>query len=299
MGQRHARRSRRPTTALDLGDGRRRSRPASSCSSAGRDIDGSSQLRALLADPVGRAGREGGARSRSIFGGARRDGRRRCSTTLVASALVERRRADRRHRGARHPRDRRSRRARRRRSRASCSRSRARSSQRPRARARARQQARRPDRQGRARRHAARRARPTPAPLAIVASPGAAARAAAASASCSRTRPTIVADQRGRIVATVTAAAPLSAAQLERLAAALDDAVRPRRRSSTRSSTPTVVGGLRVQVGDDVIDGTHRIAAHRPPTPARRLTRRTRRHPHQEGTPWQNSRSAPTRSATR
>ena len=46
-------------------------------------------------------------------------------------------------------------------------------------------------------------------------------RASAASASCSATRPDVVADQRGFDVATVTTAAPLTPAQLERLSAAL------------------------------------------------------------------------------
>ncbi|WP_106816107.1 F0F1 ATP synthase subunit delta [Microbacterium timonense] len=65
----------------------------------------------------------------------------------------------------------------------------------------------------------------------------------------------IVADQRGRAVATVVAAAPLSAAQSERLAAALSQ------RYGTRVSLntivdPAVVGGLRVQIADDVIDAS-------------------------------------------
>ncbi|QKJ19897.1 F0F1 ATP synthase subunit delta [Microbacterium hominis] len=65
----------------------------------------------------------------------------------------------------------------------------------------------------------------------------------------------IVADQRGRKVATVIAAAPLSAAQSDRLAAALSQ------RYGTRVSLntvvdPAVVGGLRVQVADDVIDAS-------------------------------------------
>lgn len=63
----------------------------------------------------------------------------------------------------------------------------------------------------------------------------------------------IVADQRGRAVATVIAAAPLSAAQEARLIELLG-----RRYGTTVSVNtvidPTVVGGLRVQVADDVID---------------------------------------------
>ena len=65
----------------------------------------------------------------------------------------------------------------------------------------------------------------------------------------------LVADQRGRIVATVFAAVPLSAAQGDRLAATLSQ-----RYGSTVSINtvvdPSVVGGLRVQVADDVIDAS-------------------------------------------
>ena len=65
----------------------------------------------------------------------------------------------------------------------------------------------------------------------------------------------IVADQRNRAVATVVAAAPLSAAQSERLTAALT------KRYGTPVSLntivdPTVVGGVRVQIADDVIDAS-------------------------------------------
>ena len=65
----------------------------------------------------------------------------------------------------------------------------------------------------------------------------------------------IVADQRNRAVATVVVAAPLSAAQSERLTAALS------KRYGTQVSLntivdPTVVGGLRVQIADDVIDAS-------------------------------------------
>ena len=63
----------------------------------------------------------------------------------------------------------------------------------------------------------------------------------------------IVADQRGRTVATVVAAAPLSADQALRLSEMLS------RRYGNRVSLntvidPSVVGGLRVQIADDVID---------------------------------------------
>ena len=65
----------------------------------------------------------------------------------------------------------------------------------------------------------------------------------------------IVADQRGRTVATVVAAAPLSAAQSTRLTTALT------RRYGTPVSLntivdPGVVGGVRVQIADDVIDAS-------------------------------------------
>ena len=63
----------------------------------------------------------------------------------------------------------------------------------------------------------------------------------------------IVADERGRAVATVTAAAALSTEQASRLTELLS------RRYGTKISLntvidPTVVGGLRVQIADDVID---------------------------------------------
>jgi F-type H+-transporting ATPase subunit delta len=65
----------------------------------------------------------------------------------------------------------------------------------------------------------------------------------------------IVAEASGQTIATITVASPLSAAQKDRLAKAL----------STRYGTdlrinelidPAVLGGLRVQIGDDVIDGS-------------------------------------------
>ena len=65
----------------------------------------------------------------------------------------------------------------------------------------------------------------------------------------------LVADQRGRTVATVVSAVPLSAAQSGRLAAALS------KRYGTDVSIntvidPSVVGGVRVQIADDVIDAS-------------------------------------------
>jgi F-type H+-transporting ATPase subunit delta len=64
-----------------------------------------------------------------------------------------------------------------------------------------------------------------------------------------------VADQRGRMVATVIAAAPLSEHQVNRLSAALSK----RYGGSVSINTvvdPTVVGGMRVQIADDVIDAS-------------------------------------------
>ncbi|MFC8680891.1 F0F1 ATP synthase subunit delta [Microbacterium ureisolvens] len=65
----------------------------------------------------------------------------------------------------------------------------------------------------------------------------------------------LVADQRGRAVATVVAAAPLSAEQSRRLTAALAK----RYGSNVSLNTivdPSVVGGIRVQIADDVIDAS-------------------------------------------
>lgn len=65
----------------------------------------------------------------------------------------------------------------------------------------------------------------------------------------------LVADQRGRTVATVVSAAPLSAAQAERLTAALSNRYGARVTLNTVVD-PSVVGGLRVQIADDVIDAS-------------------------------------------
>ncbi|MDQ1083403.1 MULTISPECIES: F0F1 ATP synthase subunit delta [Microbacterium] len=65
----------------------------------------------------------------------------------------------------------------------------------------------------------------------------------------------LVADQRARIVATVSAAAPLSEDQQTRL----QNALSARYGSAVTLNTvidPTVLGGLRVQVADDVIDAS-------------------------------------------
>lgn len=65
----------------------------------------------------------------------------------------------------------------------------------------------------------------------------------------------IVADAAGRLVATVTTAAPLSAAQQARLTGAL--AARYGREPRLNIIVdPGVIGGLRVQLGDEVVDGT-------------------------------------------
>jgi len=64
-----------------------------------------------------------------------------------------------------------------------------------------------------------------------------------------------VSDQRGKTVATVVSATPLSTQQSTRLATAL--AARYGRDVSLNPVLdPTLVGGLRVQIADDVIDGS-------------------------------------------
>jgi len=65
----------------------------------------------------------------------------------------------------------------------------------------------------------------------------------------------IVSSQRGRIVATVHTASPLSDAQRSRLGAALAERY-DGHVSINEVIDPTVVGGLRVQIADDVIDGS-------------------------------------------
>lgn len=65
----------------------------------------------------------------------------------------------------------------------------------------------------------------------------------------------LVADQRGKAVATVRVATTLDAAEQERLVAALS----ARYGSAVTLNVvvdPTVLGGMRVEIGDDVIDGT-------------------------------------------
>jgi F-type H+-transporting ATPase subunit delta len=70
-----------------------------------------------------------------------------------------------------------------------------------------------------------------------------------------KTATTIVADAAGRSVATVTSAVPLQAAQLDRLRAGLE-ATYGRPLQLNQVINPDLIGGLRVQVGDDVIDGS-------------------------------------------
>ena len=65
----------------------------------------------------------------------------------------------------------------------------------------------------------------------------------------------IVAEQRGRAMATVTSARELSPAQVKRLADALTRRY-GRELSLNTIVDPKVVGGLRVQVADDVIDAS-------------------------------------------
>ena len=118
----------------------------------------------------------------------------------------------------------------------------------------------------------------------------------------------LVADQRGRKVATVVSAVPLSAAQTERLAAALSQALR-RRGDAQRRRRPH---GRRRRARADRRRRHRRerlIPPRRPPPAARRLITISRPHgrrlrgpsgrPPNEGRQWQNSLSAPTSSVTR
>ena len=65
----------------------------------------------------------------------------------------------------------------------------------------------------------------------------------------------LAAARRGRVVALVTTAVPLSDGQKERLAAALAG-LYGRQVHLNIDIDPEVVGGVRVQIGDEVIDGT-------------------------------------------
>jgi F-type H+-transporting ATPase subunit delta len=70
-----------------------------------------------------------------------------------------------------------------------------------------------------------------------------------------RSAASIVADQAGLSVATVVSAVPLSAAQLDRLRAGLAKQ-HGRDLRINQVVDPSIIGGLRVQIGDDVIDGS-------------------------------------------
>lgn len=65
----------------------------------------------------------------------------------------------------------------------------------------------------------------------------------------------IIADQGGAELATVTVAAPLDAARLERLQSLLA-AQAGRSVKLTTVIDPSLVGGVRIQIGDNVIDGS-------------------------------------------
>lgn len=65
----------------------------------------------------------------------------------------------------------------------------------------------------------------------------------------------IVADEGGASIATVTSASALSSAQLDRLASGLSTQYGTRL-TVNQIVDPSVIGGMRVRVGDDVIDGT-------------------------------------------
>jgi F-type H+-transporting ATPase subunit delta len=65
----------------------------------------------------------------------------------------------------------------------------------------------------------------------------------------------IVAQQRGFGIVTVTTAAPLAATQLDRLVRGLEAQYGRALRVNTIVD-PSVIGGVRVQIGDDVIDGS-------------------------------------------
>lgn len=70
-----------------------------------------------------------------------------------------------------------------------------------------------------------------------------------------RTAARIVADQAGLSIATVTTASPLSSAQLERLGKGLAQSY-GRELRINQVVDVSVIGGVRVQIGDDVIDGS-------------------------------------------
>ena len=65
----------------------------------------------------------------------------------------------------------------------------------------------------------------------------------------------VAADARGAYVATVRGVSPLSGAERDRLTKALSQQY-GREIHVNEIVDPTVIGGLRVEIGDDVIDGT-------------------------------------------
>jgi len=65
----------------------------------------------------------------------------------------------------------------------------------------------------------------------------------------------IVADQAGQSIATITTAAPLAASQLERLRSGLANNYGRELMLNVRLD-PSLIGGVRVQIGDEVIDGS-------------------------------------------
>ncbi|TQO19044.1 ATP synthase F1 subcomplex delta subunit [Rhodoglobus vestalii] len=65
----------------------------------------------------------------------------------------------------------------------------------------------------------------------------------------------IVADQAGQSVATITTAAPLTPVQLERLRVGLTKNYGRELKLNVRLD-PSIIGGVRVQIGDEVIDGS-------------------------------------------
>lgn len=66
---------------------------------------------------------------------------------------------------------------------------------------------------------------------------------------------TVIADQAGQRIATVTSAAPIAESQLAALTKSLTKMYGRELRLNLEID-PSIIGGLRVQVGDDVIDGS-------------------------------------------
>ena len=85
----------------------------------------------------------------------------------------------------------------------------------------------------------------------------------------------------GEGVAAVRVARELPDAEREPSRSRPDRAVRPRPSTSTSWSTPTLIGGIRVEIGDDVIDGTVASRLDDARRTARRLSRPTPRPLHE------------------